>query len=288
VIQTEWGGETAYLAAIRDITAQKRVEEEAGLRHLQLIQADKMASIGILASGIAHEINNPNGVIMLNAAILSKVWNDAQRILDEHYRVHGDFDIGEIRYSRFRDKAAFLFSQMIESSERIKRIVAEIKDYARQDVSDFTQDVQMNDVLKSAASLAHSILEKSTNHFEMRCAPNLPVIKGSFHRLEQVIINLLINACQALPDRSRSIFAVTSFDEHSGMVSVMVRDQGSGISEADLKHVFDPFFTTKRGTGGTGLGLYISRGIAEEHGGRLELTSVLGEGTAAILALPRG
>ena len=156
----------------------------------------------------------------------------------------------------------------------------------RKDTSDFTQTLDINAILKSAISFVSNMIKNSTNHFSVEYSKDLPVLTGNFPRLEQVFINLIQNACQALPDTQRGIFVSTSCDEEMNNIVVIVRDEGVGIPSENLPHIMDPFFTSKHDSGGVGLGLSISSGIVEEHGGRMIFTSELGKGTKAEIILP--
>jgi polar amino acid transport system substrate-binding protein len=164
--------------------------------------------------------------------------------------------------------------------------VEDLKSFVRKDIPDVTQPVDMNNVLKSALSLVSNMVYKSTKHFSVRYGRNIPPIKGNFQRLEQVIINLIQNACQALPNNRRAIRVSTSIYEENGSVVLRVKDQGKGIPSESLPHITDPFFTTKQDSGGVGLGLSISERIVEEHGGRMIFTSEVGEGTQVEVILP--
>jgi signal transduction histidine kinase len=146
--------------------------------------------------------------------------------------------------------------------------------------------VDVNAVLKSAATLLSYMIMKSTNHFSIEYGNPLPLLKGNFQRLEQVILNLIQNACQALRDTRKSIFVSTSYDEKRRSILVKVEDEGVGISSEILPHITDPFVTTKHEAGGMGLGLSISSRIVKEHGGTLTFTSELGRGTKAEVVLP--
>ena len=115
---------------------------------------------------------------------------------------------------------------------------------------------------------------------------NLPPVRGNSQRIEQVTVNLILNACQALDGLEQGIHLSTSFDRELNVVTLMIKDEGVGIPPENLAHVTDPFFTTKREVGGTGLGLSVSAGIVKDHHGKLEFRSTLGEGTTAILTLP--
>jgi signal transduction histidine kinase len=275
---------TGILLTGMDITERKRAMEQARQQQQQLIQADKMASLGVLVSGVAHEINNPNNFIMLNGRIFSRVWADVQPILRRYYEAHGEFLLGGMPYSEAQPRIGQLIAGIGEGAQRIKHIVQNLRDFARRDTGDLDRCVDLNDVVESSIMLVRNLIDKSTSRFTLSLAPGLPPLRGSFQQLEQVLINLITNACQALPDRERGICVETRLEE--GRLRVEVRDQGVGIPEENLKRILDPFFTTKQDTGGTGLGLSISYNIVKNHGGDLAIRSRPGEGTTAAVLLP--
>ena len=269
-----------------EIAERKRSQELAQMRQQQLMQADKMASLGILSSGIAHEINNPNNFILLNARIFSRVWNDVAPILEEYFNRNGDFALAGMPYTQAHERIGQLISGMSEGAQRIQKIVQGLKDFARQDTGELDQPVDINSVIEAAVLIAGNLIKKSSERFSCEYESDLPKIRGNVQQLEQVIINLITNSCHALQDRQKSIRITTSYDTAADCIIVEVRDEGTGISPENLKHIMDPFFTTKRNSGGTGLGLSISYNIARAHGGDLEFTSEVGKGTTAILNLP--
>ncbi len=269
-----------------DVTEQLRAQEEASIRQQQLIQADKLASLGVVAAGVAHEINNPNHSIMSNVTALSEVWESARPILDRFYADFGDFVLGGFEYSECHDKLPGMFSNALANSRRIEVIVNELRDFARSSPRELTATIDVNAVVNSAVILVSSLVKKHTDRFSTELAAELPPVSGNFQRIEQVIINLVQNACQALPSRDRAVTLVTHHDTSTDSVVITVSDEGVGISEHNLRHIGTPFFTTKRHSEGTGLGLWISMSIAREHGGTLSFTSTEGEGTCAVLSLP--
>ncbi|HIJ91361.1 MAG: response regulator [Desulfobulbaceae bacterium] len=269
-----------------DIKARKKAEKEAEQRRRQLIEADKMVSLGILVAGVAHEINNPNNFITMNAPILHRAWNDFLPILEEHYLEHGDFPVAGIPFSEMREHIPELFSGILDGSERIRKIVFNLRDYARQGISDMNQDIDLNTALRAALVLLANPLKKATDHLAVHYGEGLPPVRGNFQRAEQVIINLLQNAYQSLASPDKHLSVSTGHDPKNGTVFVEIADQGCGISQKNLKRILDPFFTTKRDGGGSGLGLSISAGIMEEHGGRLEFNSNPGQGTIARAVFP--
>jgi polar amino acid transport system substrate-binding protein len=156
----------------------------------------------------------------------------------------------------------------------------------RGDTGDLSQRVDVNAVIQSSISLISNVIKNATAHFTIRCAPHLPPVRGSFQRLEQVIINLIQNACQALTDKSQGILIATMLDDPGEHVVIRVQDEGAGIPPADLARIREPFFTTKQASGGLGLGLSISARIVEEHGGAMRFTSQPGSGTTVEITLP--
>jgi PAS domain S-box-containing protein len=280
------GRPVGFRGIARDITEKMQVETQAKLHQHQLMHASKMVALGTLVSGVAHEINNPNNFIMLNAPLLLDSWNDIRPILDKYYHDNGDFVVGGMRYSELSENLPKLFSGILDGSKRIKQIVDNLKDYIRKDTSDLSQDVDINAVLRSAVSLLSNMIKKSTQHFSIDYGKSLPALKGNFQQLEQVVINLIQNACQALPDTGKGISVSTSFDGERRHIVVKVRDEGLGIPSNDLPFVTDPFFTTKGDSGGVGLGLSISSQIVKQHGGNMAFISETGIGTKVEVVLP--
>jgi polar amino acid transport system substrate-binding protein len=245
-----------------------------------------MASLGILVSGVAHEINNPTGLLLFNLPVLKKAYLAAQESLEDRFQESGDFMVGGLRYSMLREEAPRLFDEMHDGARRIKRIVDDLKDFARKDDSALDESVDLNQVVEASVRLVENSIKKATRRFELSLAPGLPPVKGNAQRIEQVVVNLVLNACQALPDPEKGIQVATELAPGGGEILVTVRDEGMGIPQEHLSHLTDPFFTTKRDTGGTGLGLSVSAGIVKEHQGRLEFRSEPGQGTTAQVALP--
>jgi polar amino acid transport system substrate-binding protein len=268
-----------------EVIKKEQALHELEVHQQQLIQADKLTSLGILTSGVAHEINNPNGLILLNLPLLKKAWNDISPILQKHFQQHGDFKLGWFSFSRMNNEIPQMLGEMQQGAEQIKRIVEDLKDFSRQSSAELNEAVDLSLVADTARRLVDNSLKKATNHFRADLADDLPKFCGNPQRIEQVVVNLLLNACQALVDREQSIELRTALAE-DGRLLLEVKDQGCGIASEHLQKLTDPFFTTKRDTGGTGLGLSISEGIVTEHRGQLKFDSVPGEGTCVRLLLP--
>ncbi|WP_084783959.1 transporter substrate-binding domain-containing protein [Marinobacterium aestuarii] len=263
-----------------------RRTQELQLQQQKLIQADKMTSLGILVSGVAHEINNPCGLLLLNLSVLQDVYRDCEDILEAHYQEQGDFDLGGLSYARMRDEVPLMLDDMLTGAQRIRRIVDDLRDFARQGPVELSESVDLNEVVATAIRLVDNSIRKATEHFEISYADELPAFRGHGQKIEQVVINLIVNACQALESRDNAIRIETRYDAASKMLRLEVEDQGHGIAPENLARLSDPFFTTKREQGGMGLGLSVSTSIVQEHGGILEYYSAPGAGTRAVLSLP--
>ena len=261
----------------RDISDKRNYEQ-------QLQQADKLASLGQLVSGIGHEINNPNQFIRGNVKIIGQAMEDILPLTDAYYESHPDLKIARLDYPFFRKHIITLIEDMANGSERIKGIVEGLKRFARRDEGLLIDKVDLNAIIRESVRLAHNQIHKTAD-VELELADNLPELKGNVQKIEQVFINLIINAGQAIPKERRGLIEiVTEYDDTN--VIAQVRDSGSGMGERTIKQIFDPFFTTKRARGGTGLGLSIVYRIVEEHGGTISVSSTIGEGTTFTIGIP--
>jgi signal transduction histidine kinase len=270
-----------------DITEKILAEKEVEKQHTQLIQADKMITMGVLTAGIAHEINNPNTYIISSAEILADAWHDASYVLDNyHENQDEDVLIGGMPYAIFKDNLPALTERIISGSRRINRIIKELLDYSRKDSIGTNELVDVNRVMTSVETLLSSTIRKSTKHFSMNLTSDCPLIRANFLRLEQVVINLIQNACQALPNTNCGIVVSTRYLAETHEVLIVCQDEGIGISQENLKMVTEPFFTTKREVSGTGLGLAISSSIMRDLGGTMSFDSKVGKGTTVILKFP--
>ena len=169
---------------------------------------------------------------------------------------------------------------------RIKKIVNNLKTFSRKDTGDLSQLVDVNQVVKSAVTLSNNMLHTSTYNFILQLGESLPTVRGNSQQLEQVVINLLTNACHALSDPNQKIILRTLMINDDKEIAIVVQDEGVGIDEKYQQSVFDPFFTTKQDREGTGLGLSISYQIIKNHGGSIELESQLNNGTTVTVYLP--
>lgn len=261
----------------RDITLEKTYEQ-------QLQQADKLASLGQLVSGIGHEINNPNQFIRGNIKIVKQALDDMLPIIDEYYASHPDLKIARLKYDFFRKHIMTLVDDMGHGSERIKAIVEGLKGFARRDEGLLIDTVDVNTLIQASTRLVYNEVHKYSD-IELELSENIPSFTGNSQKIEQVLINLIVNASQAIPDDRRGRIVVRT-KKNKQEVVIEIEDNGKGMNEKTLKQIFDPFFTTKRAKGGTGLGLPIAYKIIEEHGGKITVSSRLDEGTKFTIRIP--
>ncbi len=263
----------------RDITHQKNLQAEAS-------RANRLAALGELAAGVAHEINNPNALTLYNSEILTAIFNDLVPRLEQTPPEDSGQMFGGLPYSDALQELPILLPAIHDSARRIKRIVNDLRDFARQDSDDLDESVNLNQVVQAAVRLVNNAIKKATDYFELNLAEPLPAVTGVSGRLEQVIINLLLNACQALENSTQKISITTLYNADIESLQVVVADQGQGMTSDVVEHIFEPFVTTKREQGGTGLGLSVSSRIVKEHHGELSFISAPGEGTTAMVTLP--
>ncbi len=233
---------------------------ELKLRQEQLLQAGKMAAVGTLTSGIAHELNNPLNNIALTTETL----------------IEGSKDYSE-------EEKLKMLKQLYTQVERAGSTVRNLLDFARKEKPVFTS-LAIQDVIESTLRLVSNELSLGQVELRLEIPPGLPKVIGNPRNLQQVFLNLFLNAIQAMPDGGRLGVRITAQEDHC--LRVDVSDTGIGIPPENLSKVFDPFFTTKEPGQGTGLGLSVSYGIVEKHRGRLTVDSRVGEGTTFSVFLP--
>lgn len=269
-----------------EIRQRERAENDMRQKQEQLIQAGKLASLGVLVAGVAHEINNPNQAVMMGIQLLRKIWPNIRTILDAYYEREGNFLLGGIDYSELREDVGEHYRGIVDSARRIDAIVKGLKDFARQDKAEMMQIVNLNMVVKSSLILLGNMVKRATDNLTVELSPRIPTFHGNTQRIEQVVVNLVQNACQALDDRSQVISISTDYEEVRQRVVLEVSDQGEGIPQENLTKICDPFFTTKREGGGTGLGLSVTSTIVKDHHGELEFHSEPGNGTTVRVLFP--
>lgn len=279
------------------IQLQENLDQLAKTR-LQLVHAEKMASIGQLGAGVAHEINNPIGFINGNLESLDEYKNNVTCVLQsykplETHIANGADDelkkmLENIEQIKEEQDLEFVLTDMgelitesLDGASRIQKIVKDLKSFSRVDDQGF-QDVDLNkDVIETALRLVWSEMkDKCTLDKSLSSLPQYSCHPGE---LSQVILNLLVNASDAI-EKDGIIGVHSEFIDNA--IQIKISDNGTGINEQDLLKLFDPFFSTKDIGKGTGLGLSTAQGIVDKHGGSLTVESKLGLGTTFIIKLP--
>jgi two-component system, NtrC family, sensor kinase len=261
------------------------VQEEKKRVMARLIHTNKMTSLGLLLSSMAHEINNPNASIRFSGHIIAKIWQDAVPLLDGVRNEEGDFYLGGLPFEKARGALAENARHIVENSDRIARVIQGLRDYGAGDGARSRPNLELNDAVSAALSVLACQMKQDVR-LKTSLGTGLPQIAGNQQQIEQVLINLILNAMQAFPDGRGDVELTTRYDSGSSEVVVEVEDDGVGISPETMERLFEPFYSTKLDRGGSGLGLYISQYIVAEHGGRLQLTSTPGKGTRARMTLP--
>ncbi len=272
----------------QDITEEKRLRQESEYRLQQVIQADKLASLGEMVAGVAHEINNPNSFITYNVPLLAETWEIFEPILQEFASAHPEWRKGRLSLDDLCRDMEEIIEAIKTGSDRINRVVSNLKDFARLDESAHTRPVRINEVIEKTMLIVGSQLKRSGAKVDVRLAPGVPEINGHFQKLEQVVANLLLNATHAINQQNKAKISLsTRFVDRLDTILVEVEDNGMGIAQDALQRLFDPFFTTRRSSGGTGLGLSVSYGLVREHGGTIGVLSRPGLGSRFTVYLPR-
>lgn len=278
------------------VTLVSRDRLDAALNSLtamqsQIFQSEKLASIGQLAAGVAHEINNPMGFINSNLATLKKYTGrmaEFIELLSENILSNGNDETTKyvadkrrlMKIDRILTDSLTLIEESIEGAERVKRIVQDLKSFSRIDQTDCVL-INLNEALDTTINIAwNEIKYVATLNREYG---DIPLVKCFPQQLNQVFLNLLVNAAHAIGENQGTI-TVRTWSE-SEYVFVSVADNGSGIPEEIRQRIFEPFFTTKEVGKGTGLGLSISYDIIRKHGGEITIESEVGSGTSFIVKL---
>jgi signal transduction histidine kinase len=265
--------EIGILVHIRDIT-------KATLMERQLVQSQKLASLGLLVSGIVHEIKNLNNCITFNIPILREYLKELIPIIDEHAGSNGDFELFGMSYPEFREDIFKLLGNLEHASGRISTTVEGLREFVKRSDKGKQRWVELRQVVESAVAICQSQVKNMVKSFEVDIAEDLPRIFSDPEALEQVLINLLINAAQAVDKEDSWVtLRIKQGNSCRDHVVVLVSDNGCGMDEKTQGKVFEPFFSTKASGRGTGLGLFVSRNLIEELGGRIEVESEPSKGS---------
>jgi signal transduction histidine kinase len=287
------GNLAGAIQSLRDITDQKSA-------NARLMQSEKMASIGQLAAGVAHEINNPTGFVSSNLGTLGQYITDLISLMRQYRElltvIQNDGKDGslsakmeqilalekEVDIDYVMDDVSSLIKESQEGTERIKTIVMDLKNFAHPG-DDELRLTDINSNLDSTLNVVWNELKhKATVRREYGAIPPIPCIP---QQLNQVFLNLLVNAAQAIPEKGEICIRTQS---ENGYVEIQISDTGEGILPENLPKIFDPFFTTKEVGKGTGLGLHVAYSIVKRHNGTIDVKSEVGKGTTFTVRIPMG
>lgn len=294
---------------------QNKITDKNECTDQQMLHASTLINLGTLVAGMAHEISNPNAFITTNAPLLERLWGDLLLTMDNHMNNHvedqsqdADLMVGGFTAQEIRETVPKLLRGITEGALRIDTIVKSLRSFSRPDPHAAFVPVCLNSVIRTSLLFLTNEIPKATHHFYTRLDNFLPRIAAIPQRLEQVVINIVLNACQALTHPEQTIILETKTqleiknqletkselnDEaefktktYKTMVILKVTDQGGGIEKQTFERIFDPFFTTKPEIKGTGLGLTITQKIIKEHHGQISFESRPGTGTSVTVKFP--
>jgi len=265
---------------ISDITETRLLQRE-------IIQNEKLASLGLLISSIAHEINNPNNFISFNVPILRDYLQEILPILDDYANQHPDHELLGMNYHAFREDIFRLLGNIEHGTTRINTAVSNLREFSRKKDREGWRRVHLREVVEKGVGICAGELKKKVKSVDINLSEDLPMVVTDPEAVEQILINLLINAIQAVDKedswiRVRAMLAPSKTD----YVQIDVSDNGCGMDENTRERIFEPFYTTKSPGTGTGLGLYVSQNLIHELGGDILVESQFGTGSTFTIQLP--
>ncbi len=282
------------LTSLKMIHKTIEINEQSTELNNRLLQSEKLAALGQLSAGVAHEINNPIGYVSSNISSLNKYFlklEDLINLYDEHFKKSYSIDETKglndfkksINYEFIKEDTKFLLNETLEGISKVKDIITDLKNFARSDSTENWQKVDLLKNLKSTLNIVNNEIRYSAD-VEIDI-PNLPEIECLPTQLNQVFLNLIVNAAQAVKPNVRGLIKISARELNESVI-ITFADNGQGIDKENILKIFNPFYTTKEVGKGTGLGLSVSHGIIQRHNGKIDVESKIGEGTVFTLTLP--
>jgi PAS domain S-box-containing protein len=280
----------------QSVESEREAYQQLKSTQSQLVQSEKLAGLGQMVAGVAHEINNPLSFVSNNVAVLQRdirgltdllaLYSQADQLIGEKNKQLLDeiADLSErmdLAYTKQNMKE--LLERSREGLRRIQQIVKDLRDFARLDESDL-HEIDLNAGIESTVNIVHGKAKKKRVQVDLQLAP-LPMVSCYPAKINQVVMNLVTNAIDASPEGGK---VTVRTEPHDSTVRISVSDTGKGVPREIRGRIFDPFFTTKPIGEGTGLGLSISYGIVHDHGGQISVESEIGKGSRFIVRLPVG
>jgi signal transduction histidine kinase len=287
-----WGAQVQQLVRANEELTQ--LNSKLKVAQDQLMQSEKLASIGQLAAGVAHEINNPVGYVFSNFGTLEKYLADLFRVLAAYEQAEAELAgtasgarlaalRAEIELDYLKEDVPALMHESREGIKRVRKIVQDLKEFSHVDAQQEWEWVDLHKGIDSTLNIVNNEIKYKAE--VVKHYGELPEVQCLASELNQVFMNLLVNAAHALDKKERGTITIRT-GVAGEQVWIEVEDDGSGIAKENLSRIFDPFFTTKAVGKGTGLGLSLSYGIVQKHGGRIEVDSEPGRGTRFRVTVP--
>ena len=271
---------------VRDVTGHRLAERELQTSRQQLQQSQKMEALGTLVAGVAHEINNPINLIMYNTPLLKKIWSDFMPVLQQHAQTDPQRKYGGLQVTFLEENLAQLLADVDMAANRIAKIVTDLKNFVQQSTETEKKPIDLNEAVQNALRLVQTTLRKSGVKHRLKLQSNLPQMTGNLQNIEQVILNLIINAVQSIHHNKGRIQIETGQRKSDGWIFVSVGDNGRGVDPKIADRLFDPFVTDKQAHGGTGLGLSVSYNLVKAHKGNIDFETETGRGTTFTVTFP--
>ena len=251
-----------------------------------LHQAQKMETLGTLVAGVAHEINNPINLILYNLPLLERVWSDLMPVLMSFEAKDPGRRFGGLDYGFLRENLTQLVVDMKMAANRVAKIVTDLKNFSRQSSVADKRPVNLNTAVRNALRLAQPALRDAGVRVRTEAGEDLPEIDANPQNIEQIILNIVVNAVQAIDHSEGEIIIQTGFSHNDGRVTLKISDNGRGVAPALAERIFLPFVTDKQPQGGTGLGLSVTYSLVKAHQGEILHAPRPGGGTVFTVFLP--
>jgi signal transduction histidine kinase len=270
---------TYSLTGMDDVEREKLIEK-------QLTQRQKLASLGLLISSIAHETCNLNNCITFNTPILKEYLEELVSVIDNYFVQHEDFELLGLPYPEFRKDIFKILANIEHAADRITETSSGLKDFVRMSTSEKQVWVEVKEVIRRAVLICRGEMRKTVRSLEVNIAEGIPPTFINPSALEQILVNILINAAQAA-DKKDSWVTITARQANSlrSHLIIEVSDNGCGMDEKTKGKIFEPFFTTKEKMKGSGLGLFVSKNLIEGLNGHISVNSIADRGSTFRLDL---
>lgn len=273
---------------INDITEEKRLEEQKRANVEAVLRSEKISALGTLMAGMCHEINNPNNVITMNVPLLERIWEEILPIVDKEVKSRNLSKICNMPAGEVLEQVPKLLAGMRRAALRIRDVVKLVRDYTQSGVERAQlKPLNLNEAICDAVELVSNRLVGFAEIVELDLEEDLPEVAGDFRRVEQVLVNLLLNAGESLEGNGGRVYVRTRRVGETGKVELVIEDEGSGIPREILDRIGTPFVTTKGQRGGMGLGISICQRILQDHQAKMRIESEVGKGTRVTVIFPR-